>query len=284
MNIMRINFNNDIKTRLFLAVISIILMVLGWMIARYSGLLISFFIALLMNITAYCYSDTHLLRAFHAHQLQDQNAITLKLLEIVKALATKACIPIPKIYIINTDVPNAFAVGREPATASIIVTSALTKILTQEELTAVLAYEIICIKNGNTWIDSVSAVLGNGFMKFSSPSAWLGMKQSQTNHARNFGTVFLIPFSAGLVRLLNSHGRQYEIDKMTAQLCDHPAWLASALKKLEENKSDFFAVETQPSTAHLFIINPLKQDKVNALFTTTHSSVSDRILHLNQAV
>lgn len=272
--------SNNTKTSIFLGIVSILLLWFGWVIARHAGVFIALILVVFMDVGAYWFIDSQVLHYFDAHTISDASAAQLT--PIVKLLSEKAGLPIPKIYIIESNTPNAFSIGRTSASASIVVTSGLLTILSQDELTAVIAHELIHIQEGDTWLDSVSATSGDFIMALSSWSAWFGVSKTPLQNqkvVRGFGAVFLAPFAAAIVRILSSHKREFQADKKAAQLCGNKAWLSAALKKLEDNKSDFPAVELHPSSAHLFTIDPLATDKINALFSV-QPTVSERIAQL----
>jgi len=165
-----------------------------------------------------------------------------------------------------------------------VMTTSLMNALNHDELTAVIAHELIRIQEKDTWASSLGAALGSAVIKMASLSAWIGSQKSPTSPTnRNFAMVLLAPFAAIVVRLMNSREHGFQIDHKAAALCEHKEWLISALKKLEENKSVFTTVEIYPATAPLFMIDPLKtDDKINALFSV-HPSVTERIQSLETA-
>lgn len=269
--------NNDIKTNLFLVGLSALLLLIGWLIAKHAGFFIALIFSLLIIITAYWYADKQILFFYQARPANESSYSAL--FSIVKMLSEKANMPMPKLYVIESATPNALSIGRNPQVASIVVTSALMKILNQDELTAVLAYELVRIQERDTWLDSVSASLGHGILKFGSVSAWFGLNKSSVSTERTFGMIIFAPFAAGIVRIMHVGKREFALDQKAAQLCGNASWLASALKKIDEHKAIFPTAEANPASSHLFIVDPLKHDKVNTLFAV-QSPIADRIQHL----
>jgi len=259
------------------------MLMVGDLIAGHPGILVAALLALLMNINAYFYSDVIVLRLHHAKKMD----AALPIQDIIKALADKAGLPIPTLYLIENDVPNAFAVGRNAKKASIALTAGLIKILNSDELTAVLAYEMAHILHRDTFVGGAIATVAGGITGIADKSVWasiFGMHVKNKNPHLN-GVVMMVvgPIATLLIRLAIARSREYEADATGAALCGNPLWLASALEKIEVAKSQsvFVLAEIRPATAHLFIVNPLHSKKLAALFAT-HPSTEARILRLKK--
>ncbi len=274
---------NNFKAYFLLTVVTLFMLLLGDLIGGHSGILVAALIALLMNINAYFYSDVIVLRLYHAKKMDDVN---LPVQSMVKTLADKAGLPVPALYLIENDVPNAFAVGRNPKKASIAVTSGLLTVLNPNELTAVLAYEMAHILHQDTFVGGAIATVAGGITGVADKSVWasvFGMHvKNKKPHLNDIVMMFVGPIAALLVRLAIARSREFEADTTGAALCGNPLWLISALEKIEAAKSKdvFVLAEIRPGTAHLFVVNPLHA-KLTALFVT-HPTTEARVRRLKE--
>ncbi|STX43546.1 Zn-dependent protease with chaperone function [Legionella donaldsonii] len=275
---------NNMKTFILLAALTALLLVIGSLLGGRTGLLIALGFTVIMNFGAYWYSDQLVLRMYNAQPLDPSHPVY----SIVAQLAAKAQIPMPKVYAIDNPTPNAFATGRNPEHASIAVTSGLLSRMTQEELTGVLAHEMSHVIHRDTLISVVAATLAGAISSVANLFMWTSMFSHSSDEDRpnplvSILMMVLAPLAAGLIQMAVSRSREYEADAGGAQLCGHPLWLASALAKLENanQQGQFQAAEEHPTTAHMFIVNPLSGEQLAALFKT-HPLTSERIRRLQE--
>lgn len=275
---------NNMKTFILLAALTALLLVIGSLLGGRTGLLIALVFTVIMNFGAYWYSDQLVLRMYNAQPLDPSHPVY----SIVAQLAAKAQIPMPKVYAIDNPTPNAFATGRNPEHASIAVTSGLLSRMTQEELTGVLAHEMSHVIHRDTLISVVAATLAGAISSVANLFMWTSMFSHSSDEDRpnplvSILMMVLAPLAAGLIQMAVSRSREYEADAGAAQLCGHPLWLASALAKLENanQQGQFQAAEEHPTTAHMFIVNPLSGEQLAALFKT-HPLTSERIKRLQE--
>ncbi|MDI9819874.1 MULTISPECIES: zinc metalloprotease HtpX [unclassified Legionella] len=274
---------NNIKTFIFLAALTALLLIIGSVLGGHTGLLIALGFAVVMNFGAYWYSDTLVLKMYNAQPLDTSHPVY----RIVSQLANKAQIPMPKVYLIDNPTPNAFATGRNPEHASIAVTSGLLNRMTSEELTGVLAHEISHVIHRDTLISVVAATIAGAISGIANLFMWTSMfshgGDDRPNPVVGLLMMILAPLAAGLIQMAVSRSREYEADARGAELCGNPLWLASALAKLEmaNQHSQFQQAEEHPTTAHLFIVNPLSGEKLGELFAT-HPLTAERIRRLQE--
>jgi len=275
---------NNIKTFVLLAALTAILLFIGGALAGKSGVIIALGLAVIMNFSAYWYSDQMVLRMFKAQPMDSNNPVY----RIVNQLAKKAQIQVPKVYLIDDPTPNAFATGRNPEHASVAVTSGILSRMTEEELTGVLAHEMSHVTHRDTLISAVAATLAGAIGSPAHLFMWVPQSNQSSEEGRPNALVSLImmilaPMAAGLVQMAVSRSREFEADAAGAKLCGHPLWLASALAKLEiaNRQNHFKDAEAHPNTAHMFIVNPLSGEKLAELFAT-HPLTAERIKRLQE--
>ena len=277
--------SNIFKTALLLAVLTIMLVFLGGAIGGRQGMVIAFFFALAMNFFSYWFSDKIVLRMYGARPITEAEAPRLH--GIVRQLALRAQIPMPPVYLIGSDTPNAFATGRNPEHAAVAVTEGILRILNDEELEGVLAHELSHVKNRDVLISTIAATLAGAITML----AHMGQYAAMFGGARRDGDeegggnpiVLLImaivaPIAAMLVQLAVSRSREYQADATGAALAGRPWGLASALEKLQVAQQ-VAPMDANPATAHLFIVNPLSGRSLMNLFST-HPPLEDRIARL----
>lgn len=271
-----------VKTFLLMTVLVLIFMFVGDALGGVEGMKIAFFAAMGMNFFSYFFSDTLVLKHYQAKEVNPQNAP--ELYQIVKRLAENAQLPMPKVYTIPEQVPNAFATGRNPQHAAVAATEGLLKILTPQEIEGVLAHEMSHVRHHDILISSVASV-------FAGAIAMLGnMARTHTrnnNNGRDNGAtllgVILMPIAASIIQMSISRTREYAADKGAAVLTRHPEWLMAALTKLEEYAKNYQMRQANSQTAHMFIVNPFSGVKSNfsSLFST-HPSTKDRLARLEE--
>lgn len=271
-----------IKTGILLAAMTALFGAVGYMVGGTGGMIIAFVIAAGMNIYAWWSSDKAVLRMHNAQVVTKASAP--ELVGMVEELARNADLPMPAVYIIQEDQPNAFATGRDPSNAAVAATTGLLRRLSQEEVAGVMAHELAHIKNRDTLLMTVTATIA-GAIGMLTNFAFL-MPRNRDNPLGFVGilaAVILAPLAAGIVQMAISRTREYEADRVGAEICREPLWLASALARINQvaGRLENQTAERNPATAHMFIINPLHAHARDALFST-HPNVQNRIARLEQ--
>lgn len=268
---------NFTKTALLLAALTAFFMGMGYLLAGATGALIAFVIALGMNAFSYWNSDKMVLKMHNAEQVTAQTAPDL--VDMVAELARNAELPMPKVYVIREDQPNAFATGRNPDNAAVAATTGLMNRLTYEELAGVMAHELAHVKNHDTLIMTISATIAGAISMLANFAMFF---RGGSNRGGNIIVVliamFFAPMAAGVIQMMISRTREYAADRMGAEICKNPLWLADALRKIEQAAKgiDYERAEQNPATAHMFIINPLHGRPGDSLFST-HPKTANRI-------
>ena len=274
-----------IKTALLLGALTGLLMLIGGLVGGARGAEFAFFIALAMNFLSYWFSDKIVLRAYGAKELDPSEAP--ELYSIVQELAHEAHIPVPRMYLIDTDTPNAFATGRSPKHAAVAVTRGILRICSREELKGVLGHELSHVINRDILTSSIAATLAGAIMILASWARWgaiFGGFGGGGDDNRRGGVLellvmaFLAPLAASLIQLAVSRTREYQADASGARLAHNPLYLANALRKLEA-ANERMPMDAGPATAHLFIVNPLSAQGISRLFST-HPPIEERIRRL----
>ncbi|MDZ4738144.1 MAG: zinc metalloprotease HtpX [Rhodospirillaceae bacterium] len=270
------------RTALLLAAMTGLFLAVGWMIGGQTGMAIAFVFACGLNLFAYWNSDKLLLRMYGAREVLPATAPNLHAL--VAELAQRAELPMPRVYLIENKQPNAFATGRNPANAAVAVTTGLMALLDENEIAGVVAHELAHVKSRDTLVMTITATLAGAIGMLANFAFFFG-----GNRNNPLGVVGLIlmmilaPLAAMLVQLAISRSREYEADRIGAEIVGKPLWLAGALEKLGQASGRITneMAERNPATAHLFIVNPLHAHKVDSLFAT-HPSLKSRIQHLRE--
>jgi len=275
---------NYFRTALLLAALTGFFLVVGYLLGGQSGLLIALVVALGMNLFAYWNSDSMVLRMANAQEVGPNEAP--ELYGIVQQLAQRAGLPMPRVYIINEDQPNAFATGRSPEHAAVAVNSGLLQHLSREEVTGVLAHELGHVRNRDTLTMTVAATLSGAIGMLASFGGLLGGGRDENGRPSvspivALAAMFLAPLAASLVQMAISRSREYEADKAGAEISGNPLRLASALQRLHEGTQAIpnATAEANPATAHLYIDNPLSAGGLRSLFST-HPPMEERIARL----
>ena len=262
-----------------------LLMLIGGLLGGRGGVQLAFVFALIMNFGSYWFSDRIVLRAYRAQPLDANSAP--ELYSIVNELAQSAGIPMPRLFLIDSETPNAFATGRNPRHAAVAVTSGIMRICTREELKGVLGHELSHVINRDILTSSIAATLAGAIMMLASMARWGAIfgfgRSDDDDRGGALGLIFiavLAPIAATLIQLAISRTREYQADASGARLTHNPRYLASALHKLEvSNERD--PLDASPATAHLFIVNPLSAQGIARLFST-HPPIEERIRRLEQ--
>ncbi|MGE5515449.1 MAG: zinc metalloprotease HtpX [Bacteroidota bacterium] len=273
------------KTAILLAALTALFMAIGAMMGGQGGMMIAFLLALGMNVFAYWNSDKMVLGMYGAQQVDRHSAPGL--VAIVERLTSRAGMPMPKVFIIDSDQPNAFATGRDPEHASVAATTGLLDRLSPEEVEGVMAHELAHVRNRDTLIMTVTASIAGAIgmlVNMFAFSSMFGGHRDNEEGGGGLGVVggllmmVLAPMAAGLVQMAISRTREYAADAEGARICGNPLWLASALERLEQTAQAIPnpAAERSPATAHLFIVNPLHGGNMDNLFST-HPAMANRV-------
>lgn len=271
---------NVLRTGILLAAMTALFLGVGLLLGGESGIVIAFVIAIGMNAFAYWNSGAMILRMHNAREADERSAP--ELYAMVRELATRAGLPMPRVYIIDTPQPNAFATGRNPENAAVAATTGIMRLLTREELAGVMAHELAHVQNRDTLTMTIAATIA-GAIGFLSQFAFFfrGGSGNRPNPLIAMALMIFAPLAASVVQMAISRTREYSADKRGAEICGRPDWLASALQKIEgaARGKVLPSVERHPETAHLFILNPLSGAGMNSLFRT-HPPTQERIRRL----
>ena len=275
---------NYFKTALLLAALTGFVLVAGYLLGGQSGLVIALVAALGMNLFAYWNSDKMVLRMSNAQEVGPNEAP--ELYGIVQELAQHAGLPMPRVYVIDEEQPNAFATGRNPENAAVAATTGLLRHLSREEVAGVMAHELSHVRHRDTLIMTVAATLSGAIGMLASFGGMMGGGRDSegrplVNPIVAIAAMILAPLAAALVQMAISRGREYEADRMGAEISGQPLWLASALAKLHAGTQQIpnRAAEANPATAHMYIANPLSAGGLRSLFST-HPPMEERIARL----
>jgi len=274
---------NTFKTTLLLASLTGLIMLIGGYFGGQSGMIIAFAFAVIMNFGAYWFSDKVVLKMYNARQVEPSQAPGLY--QMVERLAQKAGLPTPRVYVIPQEQPNAFATGRDPEHAVVAVTQGILRLMNDEELEGVLAHELGHVKNRDILIGSIAATLAGAIMMLASMARWAaifgGVGRDDDEGGGIFGLLFMMflaPIAAVLIQMAISRTREYQADATAAEMTGTPYGLAHALEKLGK-ATQRIPMEANPSTAHMFIVNPLSGKSMMKLFST-HPPLEERIRRL----
>ena len=275
----------QIKTFILMTFLALIFMFFGGLISGEQGVIIAFVVALGMNFFSYFFSDKLVLKHYHAVKVDENSAGGLY--AIVRRLANAANVPMPSVYIIPEQIPNAFATGRNPNNAAVAVTEGLLNLLSENEIEGVLAHEMSHVRHYDILIGSVAAVFAGAiailanFAKFG--AVFGGNENNRQNGILMIVAAIIMPIAAAIIQMAISRSREYKADAGAANLTKHPEWLISALSKLENYAQNRTMQNATPQSAHMFIINPFSgvKSSFSQLFRT-HPSTKDRIARLNE--
>lgn len=281
---------NTLKTTLLLTSLTVLLVLIGQGVGGTGGMVLAFVLALVMNGGAYWFSDKLALKMSGAREVTAAEAPQLH--GMVGELARRAEVPMPRVYLIDSEAPNAFATGRDPAHGAVAVTSGIMRMLDRDELAGVIAHELGHIKNRDTLISAIAATVAGAVTMIANMAQWAmifgGFGGSDEEEGEGgigglVGGLFMIilaPIAATLVQLAISRTREYGADAAGARIAGDPIALASALRKLE-GWSKQMPMAVNPTTAHMYIINPLSGGAIAGLFST-HPPTQERIARLEQ--
>jgi heat shock protein HtpX len=280
---------NNLKTTVLLAALTGLLMAAGGLFAGRSGVTFMLLVSLIMNFASYWYSDKIVLRMYDAREVTSAQAPDL--VQMVSRLAGQANLPSPRVFIIDSDTPNAFATGRSPQNGVVAVTTGILRTLSFEELEGVLSHELAHIKNRDTFISTVVASLAGVITWIAQIAQWgailgIGRSNERDDNGGLIGTlalVILAPLAAALIQMGISRSREYQADETGAMISGKPLALANALLKIESYAKLRTMPEATPATSHLFIINPFSGSgsMLTNLFST-HPATADRVARLQE--
>lgn len=269
-----------LKSTLLMAGLTAFFVGIGYLLGGTGGMLIALVFAGMTNLFAYWNSDKMVLSMYKAREIDASSAH--ELYGMMQGLCQNAELPMPKIYIIENAQPNAFATGRNPENAAVAATTGLLSALTMEEVAGVMAHELAHIKNRDTLIMTLTATIAGAISMLANFAFFFG-GNNRNNVIVTILVTILAPIAATIVQMAISRVREFEADKIGAEICGRPEWLAHALEKiaLESGRRVNVTAENNPATAHMFIINPLHAHAVDGLFRT-HPKTEERIRRLRE--
>jgi len=275
---------NRLKTTLLLSLLTVLMVLMGSAIGGKSGMVFAFIMAAGMNFFSYWFSDKIVLKMYGAQEISEQDHPAFY--GMVRRLALQASLPMPKVYIIPDDSPNAFATGRNPEHAAVAATEGVLRILTPEELEGVMAHELAHVQNRDILVGTIAATFAGAISMIGNMLQWgamLGAGRSDDDEGGGFiGSLvmaIIAPLAAMLIQMAVSRSREYLADETGARICGRPLALANALRKLHNTSQMLPMHDAKPATAHMFIINPLTGGSLMKLFST-HPPMEERIARL----
>jgi len=278
--------NNTLKTTFLLSLLTMLLVFMGGAIGGQGGMIVAFLMAAVMNFGSYWFSDKIVLRMYNAQEITREVHPTFY--GMVERLAGRAGLPMPKVYIIPDDSPNAFATGRNPEHAAVAATDGILRVLTMDELEGVMAHELAHVKNRDILISSIAATFAGAISMLGNMLQWgamFGAGRSDDEDSGGGGLIgslamaIIAPIAAMLIQMAVSRSREYLADASGAQICGRPLALAGALRKLHNASQSIPMLDARPATAHMFIVNPLTGGGMMSLFST-HPPMEERIARL----
>jgi heat shock protein HtpX len=281
---------NTTKTIVLMVGLTVLLVFLGGAFGGRQGMIFAFIFALATNMFSYWFSDKIVLRMYGAQEATEAEAPMLW--GVTHDLALKMNMPMPKVYLIPSESPNAFATGRNPKHAAVAATQGILRMLTREELEGVMAHELGHVRNRDILIGTIAAAIAGAISMLAYMAQWAmifggfgGRRDDDEGSGGVIGGILMIilaPIAAALIQMAISRSREYEADATGARICGNPLWLANALRKLQVG-SQRVPLNANPATAHMFIVNPLRGGGFGSLFST-HPPLEDRIARLESMV
>ena len=273
---------NLMKTAILMAAITALFMAIGAMIGGRAGMMLALVVALGMNFFSYWFSDQMVLKMYNAREVDETSAP--RFYAMVKELAQRANLPMPKVYLIDEDAPNAFATGRNPEHAAVAATTGIINVLTERELRGVMAHELAHVKHRDILISTISATMAGAISMLANFAVLFGGRDDEgrpANPLAGIAVAILAPLAASLIQMAISRAREFEADRGGAEISGDPAALASALDKIHRYAQGIplHAAEAHPETAQMMIMNPLSAEGIKGLFST-HPSTQERIARL----
>jgi heat shock protein HtpX len=274
---------NNLKTMTLMVALTLMLVFIGGVLGGKSGMTVALLIAFVMNFVTYWFSDKIVLRMYGAKEVDEKEAPELH--SMIRRLAQAASLPMPRVYTIDQDQPNAFATGRNPENGAVAVTTGLTRILSKEELSGVIGHELAHIKNRDILIGTIAATIAGAISYIGQMAQWgmiFGGGRNDENRGSNpivaLAMMIVGPIAAMMIQMAISRSREYVADQNGAQIAGNPLYLARALGKLHL-ASQKIPMEASPATSHMFIVNPLSGGGLLKLFST-HPPIEERIARL----
>ena len=273
---------NLMKTAVLMAAITGLFMALGSVLGGSQGMMIALVIAVGMNFFSYWFSDKLVLKMYNAQQVDESSAP--QFYRMVQELAQRAQLPMPKVYLINEDAPNAFATGRNPEHAAVAATTGILRVLSERELRGVMAHELAHVRHRDILISTVSATMAGAISMLANFAMFFGGRNSDgrsTNPIVGILVMLLAPVAAGLIQMAISRAREFEADRGGAEISGDPQALASALQKIHQAAQGIplAPAERHPETAQMMIVNPLSAGGLRGLFST-HPPMEERVQRL----
>ncbi|WP_396270432.1 zinc metalloprotease HtpX [Ideonella sp.] len=273
---------NLMKTAILMAAITALFMVIGQLLGGQTGMMIALAVAVGMNFYSYWFSDKMVLRMYNAQEVDAQSAP--QFYRMVQELAERAQMPMPRVYLINEQAPNAFATGRNPENAAVAATTGMLRVLNERELRGVMAHELAHVKNRDILISTISATMAGAISMLANFGMMLGGRDSEGRPANPLVSIlvmFLAPLAASVIQMAISRAREFEADRGGAEISGDPAALASALQKIQRVAQGvpLEATERHPETAQMMIMNPLSGGGLRGLFST-HPATEERVERL----
>lgn len=273
---------NQFKTAILMAAITALFIVIGGMIGGHRGMMIALVIALGMNFFSYWSSDKMVLRMYNAQEVNETSAP--QFYGMIRELATRAKLPMPRVYLVNEDAPNAFATGRNPSHAAVVATTGILRLLSEREMRGVMGHELTHVKHRDILISTVSATMAGAISALANMAMFFGGRDENgrpANPVASMAVALLAPLAASLIQMAISRAREFEADRGGAEISGDPQALASALDKIQRYAQGiaFPAAEAHPATAQMMIMNPLSGGGVQNLFST-HPPTEERIRRL----
>jgi heat shock protein HtpX len=273
---------NWVKTAMLMAAITALFVVIGGMIGGSKGMALALIVALAMNFFSYWFSDKLVLKMYNAQEVDEASAP--QFYRMVRELATRAQLPMPKVYLINENAPNAFATGRNPEHAAVAATTGILGVLSERELRGVMAHELAHVKHRDILISTISATMAGAISALANFAMFFGGRDSdgrRSNPIASIAVAMLAPLAGALIQMAISRAREFEADRGGAQISGDPQALASALEKIHAYAAGvpFPTAEQHPATAQMMIMNPLAGGGISKLFST-HPATEERVARL----
>ncbi|MDQ6679337.1 MAG: zinc metalloprotease HtpX [Pseudomonadota bacterium] len=273
---------NLLKTAVLMAAITALFMAIGSLLGGQQGMMLALVVALGMNFFSYWFSDKLVLKMYNAQEVDESSAP--QFYRTIRELSQRAGLPMPRVYVIDEDAPNAFATGRNPEHAAVAATSGILRVLTDRELRGVMAHELAHVRHRDILISTVSATMAGAISMLANFAMFFGSRDSEgrsTNPIVGLLVAMLAPLAAALIQMAISRAREFEADRGGAEICGDPRALAAALQKLERYAQGvpLAAAERNPSTAQMMIVNPLSGGGLRGLFST-HPTTEERVERL----
>ena len=281
---------NTTKTVVLMAGLTVLLVFLGGAFGGRQGMILAFIFAAGMNMFSYWFSDKIVLKMYGAKEVTEREAPLLY--GVTRDLSMKMNMPMPRVYVIPSDAPNAFATGRNPKHAAVAATEGITRLLSREELSGVMAHELAHVRNRDILIGTIAATIAGAISMLANMAQWAmifggfgGRRDDDEGAGGMLGGILMIilaPIAAMLIQMAISRSREYEADATGARFCGNPMYLANALRKLHAGVQRI-PMQANPATAHMFIVNPLRGGGLTKLFST-HPPMEERIARLEAMV